>query len=58
MKVAELLQVCWAEVKGKFNTNRLTPGTFYKLAFVVKFNDDASEWENLVNLKLDLPNGT
>lgn len=58
MEVAELLEVCWAEVKGKFDTNKLTPGTFYKLAFVVKFNEDASEWENLVNLKLDLPNGT
>ncbi|XP_044469657.1 protein PHLOEM PROTEIN 2-LIKE A1-like [Mangifera indica] len=58
VEVAELLKVCWFEVKGKFDTKKLTPGTFYRLAFLVKFNEDASGWENLVNLKLDLPNGT
>ncbi|KAJ0018209.1 hypothetical protein Pint_11899 [Pistacia integerrima] len=57
VEVAELLEVYWFEVKGKFNTNKLKPGTSYKLAFVVKFNEDASGWENPVNLELDLPNG-
>ena len=58
VEVAELLKVSWFEIQGKFNTNKLKPGTSYKLAFVVKFNEDASGWGNPVNLELDLPNGT
>lgn len=60
VEVAEWLEDCCAEVGGKFNTNKLTARTLYKLAFVVKFTDHAFglDDENLLILILLLPNCT
>ncbi|KAG2688077.1 hypothetical protein I3760_09G077300 [Carya illinoinensis] len=55
--VAELLNVCWLEVRGKFHTANLSPGTLYELAFVVKLKDPAYGWEVPVNVRLTLPDG-
>ncbi|XP_041023408.1 protein PHLOEM PROTEIN 2-LIKE A1-like [Juglans microcarpa x Juglans regia] len=55
--VAELLNVCWLEVHGKFQTANLSPGTLYELAFVVKLKDPAYGWEVPVNVRLTLPDG-
>ncbi|GKV36871.1 hypothetical protein SLEP1_g44957 [Rubroshorea leprosula] len=56
--VAVLMNVCWLEVHGKFNTAKLSPETLYKVAFVVMLEDPACGWEVPVNIKLTLPNGS
>ncbi|KAG2688086.1 hypothetical protein I3760_09G077400 [Carya illinoinensis] len=59
IEVAELLDVCWLDVTGKFETASLSPGTLYELAFVVKIMKDlAYGWEAPVDVELTLPNGT
>lgn len=55
---AELLNVCWLEVHGKFETANLSPGTLYEVAFVVKLNAADYGWEVPVNFRLTLPDGT
>ena len=55
--VAELLNVCWLEVGGKFETKKLSPGTLYEVAFEIMLKDPAYEWEVPVNIRLTLPNG-
>ncbi|CBI27170.3 lectin-like [Vitis vinifera] len=55
--VAELINVCWLEVHGKFETAKLSPGIMYKVAFVVMMKDPAYGWGVPVNLKLALPDG-
>ncbi|KAF9587445.1 hypothetical protein IFM89_002626 [Coptis chinensis] len=55
--VAELLNVCWLEVHGKFSTSNLSPNTMYEVLFLVKLIDPAYGWEVPVNLRLMLPNG-
>ncbi|XVF87047.1 hypothetical protein PTKIN_Ptkin18bG0089300 [Pterospermum kingtungense] len=57
--VAELLQVCWLEVAGKFDVAKLSPGTLYGVGVMVmlKDEDEAFGWEVPVNLRLTLPNG-
>ena len=55
--VAELLDVCWLEIYGKFNTKMLSPGILYEVVFVVKLKDPAYGWAVPVNVSLLLPNG-
>ncbi|XP_022715456.1 protein PHLOEM PROTEIN 2-LIKE A1-like [Durio zibethinus] len=55
--VAELLQVCWLEVHGKFDVANLSPGTFYEVVLIVMLRDQAFGWEISVNFRLTLPNG-
>lgn len=55
--VAELLNVCWLEVGGKFETNKLSPGTLYEVAFEIMLKDPAYGWEVPVNIRLTLPDG-
>ena len=56
--MAELLNVCWLEVNGKFDATKLPPGTLYEVAFVIMLKDPAYGWEVPVNVKLVLPDGT
>lgn len=56
--VAELLNVCWLEVHGRFNTTNLTPRTLYEVVFVVMLKDPAYGWAIPINLRLILPNGS
>ncbi|XVF87085.1 hypothetical protein PTKIN_Ptkin18bG0092100 [Pterospermum kingtungense] len=59
--VAELLQVCWLEVAGKFDVAKLSPGTLYGVGVMVMLKDEDEDeafgWEVPVNLRLTLPNG-
>ncbi|KAL3523003.1 hypothetical protein ACH5RR_015837 [Cinchona calisaya] len=55
---AELLNVCWLEVHGRFNTVNLTPGTTYEVTFVVMLKDPAYGWDLPVNLRLILADGS
>ncbi|KAM1032516.1 hypothetical protein ACFX2I_036093 [Malus domestica] len=55
---AELLNVCWLEVHGKFETANLSPGTLYEVVFVVKLNAADYGWEDPINFRLTLPDGT
>lgn len=58
MAIAELLNVCWLEVHGRFDIANLSPGTIYEIVFVVKLKDPAYGWEVPVNLRLTLPDGS
>ncbi|KAL5731480.1 hypothetical protein ACHQM5_004204 [Ranunculus cassubicifolius] len=55
--VAELLNVCWLEIHGKFDTTKLTPKTMYEVLFIVKLHEHAYGWETPVNIRLTLPSG-
>lgn len=56
VEVAQLLNVCWLEIFGKFNTKMLSPGILYEVVFVIKLADPAYGWEVPVNVSLVLPN--
>lgn len=56
--VAELLNVCWLEVHGKFEASMLSPGVLYEFVFEVMLRDPAYGWEVPVNLRLTLPDGS
>lgn len=53
--MAELKKVCWLEVRGKFDTRKLSPGILYEVSFLVMLKDPAQGWEVPVNVRLDLP---
>ncbi|XP_042500832.1 lectin-like isoform X1 [Macadamia integrifolia] len=53
----ELIKVYWLEVKGKFDTSKISSGIVYEVAFVVMLKDNACGWEVPVTLQLFLPNG-
>ncbi|KAL5775462.1 hypothetical protein ACOSP7_013019 [Xanthoceras sorbifolium] len=57
VEVAELKDVCWLEINAKFDTTKLTPGTLYQVAFVVKMKNSSRGWDKKVNLRLRLPDG-
>ncbi|KAL8166276.1 hypothetical protein V2J09_007775 [Rumex salicifolius] len=40
-EVAELLSVCWLEIRGKINTSMLSPGTRYAAYLVLKMTEEA-----------------
>ncbi|KAL0442338.1 UNVERIFIED_CONTAM: protein PHLOEM PROTEIN 2-LIKE A1 [Sesamum latifolium] len=58
LAVAELLNVCWLEVHGRFEIANLSPGTMYEIVFVLKLKDTAYGLEVPVNLRLTLPDGS
>ncbi|KAK8503342.1 hypothetical protein V6N13_016647 [Hibiscus sabdariffa] len=57
IEVAELVQVCWLELVGKFQVSKLSPGTLYQVVFIVMLREEAYGWEVPVNFRLTLPNG-
>ncbi|KAJ0081720.1 hypothetical protein Patl1_11886 [Pistacia atlantica] len=54
--VAELLNVCWLEIKVRFETTKLTPRALYEVLFVIMLKEGAYGWDAPVNLRLVLPN--
>ena len=52
IEVAELLGVCWLEIKGEIRTIDLSPRTVYEVVFVVKM---LYMWNYSVTLTLILP---
>ncbi|PIN02340.1 hypothetical protein CDL12_25150 [Handroanthus impetiginosus] len=58
LAVAELLNVAWLEVHGRFDIANLSPGTTYEIVFIVKLTETAYGWRVPVNLRLTLPDGS
>ncbi|CAN7132445.1 protein PHLOEM PROTEIN 2-LIKE A1 [Brassica rapa] len=57
VEAAELNNVCWLDITGKFDTSNLTPGITYEVVFKMKLEDPAYGWDTPVNVKLVFPNG-
>ncbi|KAK9920846.1 hypothetical protein M0R45_029387 [Rubus argutus] len=57
IEAAELLDVCWLNVEGKFDTTKLTPGILYEVVFVVMLKATGYGWEIPVIVRLTLPDG-
>ncbi|KAE8038961.1 hypothetical protein FH972_011420 [Carpinus fangiana] len=56
--VAELIEVYWLDVRGKFEITKPSPDiNTYEVAFVLKLEEQASGWEVPLNLTLILPDG-
>ncbi|KAJ4702544.1 Protein PHLOEM PROTEIN 2-LIKE like [Melia azedarach] len=55
---AELLDVCWLEIRARIDTKKLSPGIPYQAGFVVMMKGHAYGWENPVKLGLLFPNGS
>lgn len=58
VEVADLKEVCWLDIRARFDTRKLTPGTLYKVAFVIKKSEIVNNWSKKVHLKLNCPDGT
>ncbi|KAJ4702425.1 Phloem protein 2-like protein [Melia azedarach] len=43
---AELIRVCFLEVRAKFDTRILSPGIKYEVAFVMMIKDNGEGWEH------------
>jgi len=56
VEVAQLLDVCWLEVKGKIEMQRLKTGVKYDVMFVILMIDP-SGFEPKATLSLELPSG-
>lgn len=57
-EVAELLKVCWLEIKGQINRSHLSANTNYRVVFVFKFNEEASGWSRApINFSVKTPDG-
>ncbi|KAJ0966316.1 hypothetical protein J5N97_027454 [Dioscorea zingiberensis] len=54
---AHLVNVCWLEIHGKFNTSLLTPKTKYEVVFIVKMKELSYGWYIPVNLRLSFEDG-
>ncbi|KAM7270381.1 hypothetical protein ACFE04_029595 [Oxalis oulophora] len=54
---AELLNVCWLEIHGNFDTAMLSPETLYEAVFVIMLKDPTYGLEVPVNVRLSLPSG-
>ncbi|KAK7316818.1 hypothetical protein RJT34_00551 [Clitoria ternatea] len=57
IEVAELKEVYWLQVCGKFHTRKLSEGMLYKVCFIVRLKDSATGWEDPIILELKLPGG-
>ena len=55
--MAELIDVCWLEVRGRFDIKSLSPGILYQVSFLVMLKDSAYGWEVPINFRLVLPGG-
>lgn len=58
ISVAELRNVSWLEVHGRFHTENLSPGVTYKVTYLIKLEETAYGWHVPVNFRLTLPNGS
>ncbi|KAK3430344.1 LOW QUALITY PROTEIN: hypothetical protein EUGRSUZ_E01885 [Eucalyptus grandis] len=58
VEMAELLNVCWLDVHGRFDVSKLSMGTTYEVAFVILMRSSADGWQIPVNIRLTLPDGT
>ncbi|EXC24756.1 hypothetical protein L484_018470 [Morus notabilis] len=58
IETAELVNVCWLEVHGKFDTKKLSPASLYEVTFVVMLKCTAHGWKIPVNVALNLPDGS
>lgn len=56
IEIASLLNVCWLEVHGRFETSYLTPEVIYEVVFVVMM-EPGYGWDKPVKIGLKLPNG-
>ncbi|KAK3430346.1 hypothetical protein EUGRSUZ_E01887 [Eucalyptus grandis] len=56
--MAELLNVCWLDVHGRFYVSKLSLGTIYEVAFVILMRPSGDGWQIPVNIRLTLPDGT
>ncbi|KAF6156386.1 hypothetical protein GIB67_031507 [Kingdonia uniflora] len=54
---AELRNVCWLEIHGKFDISNLSPDTMYVVVFVVMLKEISYGWEVPVNVRLTVPEG-
>lgn len=57
IEAASLLNVCWLEIHGRFDTSLLSPGATYDVSFVVMM-ELGYGWATPVNLRLTLPDGS
>nr|AWL54300.1 phloem protein 2-15 [Boehmeria nivea] len=59
VEVAELFKVSWLEVRGGFDTKKLSDDTSYEVSFVIKMMDESFGWHCYpVNFILNLPDGS
>ncbi|KAK3430285.1 hypothetical protein EUGRSUZ_E01962 [Eucalyptus grandis] len=58
VEMAELLNVCWLDVHGRFDVSKLSLGTTYEVAFVILMRSSGDGWQIPVNIQLTLPDGT
>lgn len=49
--------MCWLEVHGTFQIEKLSPGFVYEVVFLVMMKDPAYGWEVPIKLRLTLPDG-
>ncbi|KAG1347642.1 putative protein PHLOEM PROTEIN 2-LIKE A1 [Cocos nucifera] len=56
IEVPQMLEVCYLEIKGKFNMSQLTRNAKYEVVFVVMQPESRFGWEHPVTLSLDTPN--
>ncbi|CAE6218429.1 unnamed protein product [Arabidopsis arenosa] len=54
IEIAKLNKIYWLQIKGYFVTRKLTPGTKYKVVFMIYLDDTAPGWEEPVTLNLKL----
>ncbi|KAG7536353.1 Toll/interleukin-1 receptor homology (TIR) domain [Arabidopsis suecica] len=54
IEIAKLNKIYGLQIKGYFVTRKLTPGTKYKVVFMIYLDDTASGWEEPVTLNLKL----
>ncbi|RDX64761.1 Protein PHLOEM PROTEIN 2-LIKE A1, partial [Mucuna pruriens] len=57
IEVAKLLRVCWLEVRGKFDAEKLSPGIIYQVSFIVMLKNSGDGWDDPINFRLVLPGG-
>ncbi|KAF8012492.1 hypothetical protein BT93_I0610 [Corymbia citriodora subsp. variegata] len=57
LPVAELLDICWLNIKGKLKTIVLSPRMTYEVEIHVKMRGGSKPWQGPVNLSLALPDG-
>lgn len=56
-ETAELIEVCWFDICGKFDASNLAPKGKYEVVFAVMMREDSQGWEVPVTLKTKFPDG-
>lgn len=57
-ELAELLKVCWLEIKGQIVRSHLSAATNYRVVFVFKFNERADGWSRVpIKFSIKAPDG-